>query len=183
MLTTFFPPQTVFREKKNNKKTKPNKQKPRNSHLFDYIKMIGSWLIKFRFKLGMVILYSQTVRYFVGFSFFHLFNPLTLGRREKRMEGKGVLCDYIVPADWGYSSLGQVWSSQSGYLIFPSTPCFFFVLDYLTNPDKLSNWALAFMCSLKSPSETICCHEVSEKPHVPHLGSKQNHILIPFLWF
>lgn len=69
--------------------------------------MIKSWLIKFSFKLGMVVLYSQTFHYFVGFSFFHSFNPLTLGRREKEIKRGQGCCVTIL-----FLLTGVLWSKS-----------------------------------------------------------------------
>ena len=107
---------------------------------------------------------------------FHPFNSLTLDRRGKddRGESLTLLLDYFLLIRV-FSSLGQVWSSPSEYLI--SSSCFFFSHDYLinhsqqqtpSNPPDINPpralGALAFIYPLKSAqnskhhtiAETIC---------------------------
>jgi hypothetical protein len=102
--------------------------------------------------------------YFVGSSFFHPsppfshpFNPLTLDREKRGQKGKGAMSflNYLLLIKGALSSLGQVWTLLSEYLI----SYFFFVHDYLTTNNSPIR-ALAFIYLLKSPQiskwHTIC---------------------------
>jgi hypothetical protein len=136
----------------------------------------------------------------VGFSFFHSsphFQPFRTRLERKLIEGmREHLLEYLLLISLGVSSsMGQVWSSLSGYLIFSC--CCFFAHDYLTNHNhqqptakkqkQLTNnqqtTTIEFMNSLKNPqhsshhiiTKSICYWQIT-----PLLEKEANHTQL--LW-
>ena len=86
----------------------------------------GRYLVGLRLLCGFFIYPSWS-------HFLHSFNPLTLDKREKKDRGdrgREMLSLRLFPAS---SSLGQVWSLPSGYLISSSLP---------SPPPLLCEWLL-----------------------------------------